>query len=103
MFLKNKWTVVGTSLEANATHDHTDLYIQGDLADSTFPETLMLRIKATYNGLDCIINNAACQICKPIYNMSVVEWDQVYNCNVRAVYLLAKYGYSLLQPTQAIL
>lgn len=100
VFKKNNWTVIGTSLEDNATHDRTDLYIQGDLTDPTFPEKLILRIKNTYNRLDCIVNNAACQICKPIYDMNVVEWDKVYNCNVRAVYLLAKYGYSLLKNTQ---
>jgi len=43
------------------------------------------------------VNNAACQVCKPLVETSPEEWDQVFACNVRSVYLSVKQAYPLLK------
>ena len=56
-----------------------------------------LKIKNRYNHLDCIINNAALQICKPIWELTETDWDKTYNCNVKPSFLFVKYGLELLK------
>jgi NAD(P)-dependent dehydrogenase (short-subunit alcohol dehydrogenase family) len=99
-FKENNWTVVGVSIKEDFTSEFIDDYLYYDLADKNSPENIISFIKQKYNQLDCIVNNAACQICKPIWQMEVEEWDKVYNVNVRAIFLFAKYGKDLLAQTK---
>ena len=72
-------------------------FICKNLTEAGAIENVISYIKKIYNRLDCIINNAAIQICKPIWELSEIEWDQTYNCNVKISFLLAKYGLELLK------
>jgi NAD(P)-dependent dehydrogenase (short-subunit alcohol dehydrogenase family) len=47
--------------------------------------------------IKCLVNNAAFQLCKPIYETTVEEFDQTYNCNVRAPFILASRLYKILK------
>lgn len=96
-FKKNNWTVVGTSLSAQTSSNNIDYYIQSDLSLEVSPQYIIEQIKKKYGQLDCIVNNAACQICKPIWNMNSSEWDLIYNCNVKSIFLFVKYGLDLLK------
>tara|TARA_B100000524_G_scaffold348390_1_gene252773 strand:+ start:1666 stop:2418 length:753 start_codon:yes stop_codon:yes gene_type:complete len=100
-FKKNNWIVIGTDKEDLSENqfdlEFVDLYICRDISNKNAPKEIIEIINNKYNKLDCIINNAACQICKPIWEMSTDEWDSVYNCNVRSVFLFAKYGLKLLR------
>jgi len=49
------------------------------------------------NTLDVLVNNAAIQICKPMVQMTVEEWDTVQHSNLRSVFLTAREGYPLLK------
>ena len=100
-FKNDNWFVVGTGKEDNFKSVHVDLYISGDLSDSESITSLIRMINEKYQRLDCIINNAACQICKPIWEMEEKEWEQVFNCNLKAIYLLIKDGIELLKKSQA--
>jgi NAD(P)-dependent dehydrogenase (short-subunit alcohol dehydrogenase family) len=99
-FKSSNWTVVGTDISEKSTHEFTDTYISTDLTDPSSPEHIIANIHTEYSQLNCIINNAACQICKPVWSMSVEEWDEVYNCNVRSIFLFVKHGVDLLRATK---
>ena len=99
-FKKEGWTVVGVSRTVNFKSEFIDLYISGDISDVNTPKNVIDEINKVYGRLDCIVNNAACQICKPIYEMEVDEWDIVYNSNVRSIYLFAKYSLELLKESK---
>lgn len=99
-FKKEKWTVVGSSIINNFSDDSIDLYIQADLSQSESAKKIIKIIEEKYNRLDCIINNAACQICKPIWEMEENEWDLVFNCNLKIIYLFVKYGLNLLKQNE---
>ena len=47
--------------------------------------------------LDALVNNAAIQICKPMVDMSVEEWDAVMASNLRSAFLTAQGGHRLLR------
>ena len=47
--------------------------------------------------LDALVNNAAIQICKPLVEMTVEEWDAVMASNLRSIFLTAKHAYPLLK------
>lgn len=99
-FKKEKWIVVGTSITENFSDDSIDLYITADLSKSEFAKKIIEIIKEKYNRLDCIINNAAIQICKSIWEMEEKEWDLVFNCNLKIIYLFVKYGLNLLKQNE---
>lgn len=99
-FKSEGWTVVGLSRTKDFESEYIDFYISGDVSESSTPEMVVSKIKEKYGRLDCIINNAACQICKPVYEMEVDEWDKVYNCNVRSIFLFAKHSINLLKESK---
>lgn len=46
--------------------------------------------------LDALVNNAAIQICKPLVETTVEEWDSVMASNLRSVFVTAREAYPLL-------
>src|SRR6185436_14037230 len=56
-------------------------------------------IAAKEGRLDALVNNAACQVCKPLLETSAEEWDQVFTCNARSVFLSVKQAYPLLKSS----
>jgi NAD(P)-dependent dehydrogenase (short-subunit alcohol dehydrogenase family) len=55
------------------------------------------RLGKAAGRLDALINNAAIQICKPLLEMSVEEWDSTMESNLRSVFLSAKAGFPWLK------
>lgn len=99
-FKRKNCIVVGTSKTKIYKSTHIDLYIPKDLSNENAPKEIIEVIQEKYGRLDCIVNNAACQICKPIWEMESKEWDLIYNCNVKSIFLFVKYGLSLLKQSQ---
>lgn len=99
-FKKQNWIVVGTSRTEKYDSEFIDYYISKDLSNENTPKEIMEIIINKYGRLDCIVNNAACQICKPIWEMESSEWDLIYNCNVRSIFLFVKYGLELLKESK---
>ena len=54
-------------------------------------------ISADTFALNALVNNAAIQICKPLIEMEVAEWDAVIETNLRSIFLTARYGFDLLE------
>lgn len=97
-FKKEDWFVIGLDITiSDESSLLMDVYYIVDLTNTFEIQNTMLNIQKDYGRLDCIVNNAALQICKPIWEMSEYEWDRVMNCNVRAVFLLVKHGLELLK------
>ena len=55
------------------------------------------RLGKAVGRLDALINNAAIQICKPLLEMSVEEWDSTMESNLRSVFLSARAGFPWLK------
>ncbi len=100
-FKQQNWFVIGLDITiSDESITLIDTYYIVDLTNSFEIQNMMLKVQNEYGRLDCIVNNAALQICKPIWEMSEYEWDKVMNCNVKAVFLLVKYGLELLKANR---
>lgn len=88
-FKKYNWNVIGIDIVSNVDKTYLDKFVQCDISD---PDKLKLVIdNLNLNKIDCIVNNAAKQICKPIWEYDVDEWDYTMNCNVRPAFLFTKF------------
>lgn len=97
-FKTEGWYVIGLDITiSDESIILMDTYYTVDLTNSFDIQNMMLKVQNEYDRLDCIVNNAALQVCKPVWEMSEYEWDRVMNCNVKAVFLLVKYGLELLK------
>jgi NAD(P)-dependent dehydrogenase (short-subunit alcohol dehydrogenase family) len=68
-----------------------------DVSNPEMVKELFNQLAQEFEGLNALINNAAIQICKPLIEMEVQEWDAVMASNLRSIYLTARYGYDLLK------
>lgn len=71
-----------------------DASIQDDVID------LFDWIREHYQRLDALVNNAAIQICKPLVETTVEEWDAVMASNLRSIFLMTREAYPLLKPAR---
>lgn len=99
VFYEAGWVVVGIDRKkADDVHD-VHRFIQADISDAEAPHHIFETIASREGRLDALVNNAACQVCKPILETTPEEWDQVFTCNVRSVFLSVKQAYSLLKKS----
>jgi NAD(P)-dependent dehydrogenase (short-subunit alcohol dehydrogenase family) len=97
VFYEAGWIVFGVD-----RRDATDLhevhhFIKADISEPEAPHHIFETIASREGKLDGLVNNAACQICKPILETSPEEWDQIFACNVRSVFLSVQKAYPLLK------
>ncbi|MEZ5003154.1 MAG: SDR family oxidoreductase [Chitinophagales bacterium] len=97
-FIHAGWQVIGTDINEEGECDFDFIHL--DLQKHNQIKALVHHIKEKYSRLDCIINNAASQICKSISNTSFDDWDNVMDINLKAPYFLIKYCRPLLKATQ---
>lgn len=99
-FYQSNWIVIGTDISCDCQHNFYYQYLPFNLVNPLKAMELINFIQKEYDRLDCIIHNAAIQVCKPIWEMELTEWDDIYNCNLRIIFLLIKYGIELLKKSQ---
>lgn len=94
------WFVIGVDRKSNQGLEFIDLYLQ---ADAGIPEAIhnaFEHVREHIGILHALVNNAAIQITKPMMEMSVTEWDEIMNVNVRAAFVFSQKAFSLLQKSQ---
>ena len=96
-FKKYNWFVIGIDIVENTNTKYIDKFVQCDISNPEKIERLINNLQI--NKLDCIVNNAAIQICKPMWELSVTDWDNTMNCNLRPTFLFTKYGLNLLKKS----
>lgn len=96
-FKKYNWFVIGIDKNECLNTQYIDKFFCKDLTETDAVKNILSEIKNRYNHLDCIVNNAALQICKPIWELTENDWEQTYNSNVKPAFLFVKYGLELLK------
>jgi len=97
VFYENGWLVYGIDRrDADDLHE-VHHFIRADIADADAPHQIFETIATREGKLDALVNNAACQICKPILETQPEEWDAIMSCNVRSVFLSVKAAFPLLK------
>lgn len=70
---------------------------QVDASDPDGVSDLFEWMRTQYDRLDALVNNAAIQICKPLTEMTVEEWDATMASNLRSIFLMAREAHPLLK------
>ena len=95
-FMKAGWTVLAADRSESDGFPEGTTFFKVDVSDPDSVSDLFKAVKAKTDHLDALVNNAAVQICKPLIEMRVVEWDTVLNTNLRSIFLMAKEAIGLL-------
>ena len=95
LFRAEGWEVIAVD-RAPAGRGH-GLALQADLSQPADIRRIVAQVSERYDRLDALVNNAAEQLCKPLRELTVEEWDRVMACNVRAAYQLAVGLYELIR------
>ena len=101
-FSKNNFFVIGSGrndLDIKKELFIND-YIKCDLNKKDDISNMMFYLSKKYKNIDCIVNNAAYQICKPIYEYTEEDWDNTYGCNIKSIFLIVKYGIDILKESK---
>ena len=97
VFAEADWHVIGVDRRGDCALPTTAEFIQADISQPDTLENLLEQTAAWGRGLDALINNAAVQICKPLLDTTIEEWDTVMRENVRSAFLLCKHAHPLLK------
>lgn len=100
IYKQHFWHVIGTDIHENSSCEYVDRYIQGDLTVKDTVKQIIDNISKNENKIDCLVNNAAIQFTGSITDFEENLWDDIFNCNVKTIYLFAKYGIELLKKSQ---
>lgn len=98
VFSENGWKVIGVDRKDFGPGFPEDgLFINADIAKAENMTMIYEKAQAFTDTLDAVVNNAALQICKPILQTTVEEWDATMESNLRSVFLGAKLAHPLLK------
>ncbi|HHV44065.1 MAG TPA: glucose 1-dehydrogenase [Firmicutes bacterium] len=76
------------------------LFVQTDVRSPSEIIRLMEAAYETYGRIDILINNAGKSIAKSPYELSVEEWDDVINTNLRSVFLASREAAKYMRRNQ---
>lgn len=97
-FKKQGWIVAGMDkFNGKDTEGAIDVFFNKDCSITENVEYAGEYLEKEYEGLDCLINNAAVQVCESIDDTTEEQWDLVFKSNIRANYLFIKRMHNLLK------
>lgn len=101
LFHENGWAVVGIDKRKNEDKgNHIELFLNYDVSNPTEVKRIFENISYNYGRIDCLVNNAALQVAKSIYDTTEEDWDMVYASNIKATFMCTKYSYSMLKDVR---
>lgn len=98
VFAEAGWFVVGVDRNTpNRTLCGVHLFVEADISQERALSKMYDSIGSNVGEITALVNNAAIQVCKPIVETTVEEWDAVMASNIRSVFLGVKFAYPLLK------
>lgn len=91
------WSTIAVDRRESSNFSAGIAFRQADVSSPKNIAALFEWMAKRTDRLDALVNNAAIQICKPLIEMTVEEWDSVIASNLRSVFLTARAGYPLLK------
>ncbi len=97
-FKEEDWDVLGMDKFAGKDSEHAiDHFFHLDCSETANVEVAREYIEEHYGKLDCLVNNAAVQVCESIDDTTEEQWDLVFKSNIRTNYLFIRNMHSLLR------
>lgn len=72
-------------------------FIQADVGDPEQVASLFTEVQRTVSQIDVLINNAGISLFKKFENLTLEDWDNVLNANLRSVMLMSQYVSKIMQ------
>lgn len=94
------WAVCGVDRQPDPQLPAMQQYLTVDVADPAQVKFAVEQVQHLWGPLDALVNNAAVQICKPVVDMTVADWDLTLNVNLRAAFLFSQAAHPLLKAAQ---
>jgi NAD(P)-dependent dehydrogenase (short-subunit alcohol dehydrogenase family) len=91
------WRTIGLDRVEPAELSVWSEHVRLDLADPAAIEAFFASRPAREVHVRCIVNNAAVQVCRPVHETSLMEWEAVQAVNLRAPYLMMRHGLGWLR------
>lgn len=100
-FKSHEWTVIGMDkFNGRDTEKVVDKFFNMDCSISGNVMEAADYISSVYGKLDCLVNNAAVQVCESIDNTTEEQWDLVFDSNIRTNFMFIKNMHELLKKSQ---
>lgn len=100
-FKQRGWIVLGMDrFRGTDTDGVIDHFFHMDCSQTEHVKTAVSYIKEEYGHLDCLVNNAAVQVCDSIDDTTEEQWDQVFQSNIRTNFLFIKHMHTLLRQVE---
>ena len=96
LFAHEGWHVIGVARQKMNKPEGINHYISGDVSKVSDVQRIFDEITKEEGRIDALINNAGIQICKPLIETTIDEWDAIMNTNVRSIFLCVKNAYPLM-------
>jgi len=100
VFHERGWQVIATDRREAGDFPDKVSFRHMDVSDPTSIKILFDELASWTDRLDAIVNNAAIQICRPIIDMTVDEWDDTMASNLRSIFLTSRHGYPYLKVAE---
>lgn len=100
VFIDAGWDVIAVDRNPSEAIAGAARFEQVDVSQPDAISELFSGLESDGLQLEALVNNAAIQICKPLIETRVEEWDEVLNANLRSIFLTAKAAYPLLKPAK---
>lgn len=90
-YMNKGFNVVIADIKEKAAEDLQDvLFLKTDVRNPSDLSRLMEQTMHTYGRIDVLVNNAGKMLRKSPYDITVEEWDDVLNTNLRSVFLASR-------------
>ena len=96
LFAHEGWHVIGVARRKMNKPEGINHYISGDVSKVSDVQRIFDEITNEEGRIDALVNNAGIQVCKPLVETTVGEWDAISDTNVRSIFLCVKNAYPLM-------
>jgi len=72
--------------------------VRADLSNDADIENLFVNISSRFNRLDILVNNAGLGVFAPVRDLSISDFDTMWNLNMRAVLLCTQRALKFMEP-----
>lgn len=91
------WDTYGIDLKEAESYSPGISFQQVDASEEHSVVEFFAWLRERHKKLNVLINNAAVQICKPLIEMTVEEWDAVLASNLRSIFLMTREAYPFVK------